>query len=186
MSDLTKYALAEALRELLERKRLDDITVTELCTAGGVKRQTFYYHFHDIYELVGWMFDRRTQRVIEESRRDHDWRGALLRLMRTAREESALMLNTVHSVSREQLEKYLLRVVEFALWGRIREAAQREGVPEEDAKFVLRLLEHGVGGILMDWLDEGMAGDAQQVCDRLCMLTEEDILGLLRRFGRRR
>ena len=27
MSDLTKYALAEALRELLERKRLDDITV---------------------------------------------------------------------------------------------------------------------------------------------------------------
>ena len=167
MSDLTKYALAEALGGLLEKKRLDDITVTELCAAGGVKRQTFYYHFHDIYELVGWMFDRRTQQLIEESCRDRDWQGALLRLMRAALEDRALMRNTVHSISREQLENYLLRVVESALWGAIRETAGQEGVSEQDARFVLRLLAHGVGGILMDWLDGGMAEDAQQVCDRL-------------------
>ena len=145
MSDLTKYALAEALGGLLEKKRLDDITVTELCAAGGVKRQTFYYHFHDIYELVGWMFDRRTQQLIEESCRDRDWQGALLRLMRAALEDRALMRNTVHSISREQLENYLLRVVESALWGAIRETAGQEGVSEQDARFVLRLLAHGVG-----------------------------------------
>lgn len=184
MSDLTKYALAEALGGLLEKKRLDDITVTELCAAGGVKRQTFYYHFHDIYELVGWMFDRRTQQLIEESCRDRDWQGALLRLMHAALEDRALMRNTVHSISREQLERYMLRVVEYAMWGYIESTARREGVSEQDVRFVLRLLAHGVGGILMDWLDGGMAEDAQQVCDRLCMLREEDIRGLLLRFGR--
>ncbi|MGN1249818.1 MAG: TetR-like C-terminal domain-containing protein [Candidatus Spyradocola sp.] len=185
MSEVTKYALAAALGGLLEKRRLDDVTVTELCAASGVGRQTFYYHFHDIYELVGWMFDQRTRRIIEESRRDRDWRSALLRLMHAALEDRSLMLNTVHSLSREQLERYVLRVVETALWEELRTAAAQEGVAERDARFVLRLLAHGVGGILMDWLDGGMAENAQAVCDRLCMLTEEDIRGLLLRFGRR-
>ena len=183
MSDVTKYALAAALGGLLEKRRLDDITVTELCAASGVGRQTFYYHFHDIYELVGWMFDQRTRRILEESRRD--WRDALLRLMRAALKDQALMRNTVHSLSREQLERYLLRVVETALWEELREAAAREGAAEQDARFVLRLVAHGVSGILMDWLDGGMAEDAQTVCDRLCRLTEADICVLLRRFGRK-
>ena len=49
MAIATKKLLADGLKELLGKKRLDKITVNELVTACGVNRQTFYYKFQDIY-----------------------------------------------------------------------------------------------------------------------------------------
>ena len=52
MSEITKKALAASLKKLLEQKTLDKITVVDLAEDCGVNRQTFYYHFQDIYDLV--------------------------------------------------------------------------------------------------------------------------------------
>ena len=54
MAKNTKLSLSTALLELLEAKPLDKITVTELVKKCGVNRQTFYYNFRDIYDLVEW------------------------------------------------------------------------------------------------------------------------------------
>ena len=42
---LTKRLLKEALLRLLERKRLDEINVSELCRAAEINRATFYKHY---------------------------------------------------------------------------------------------------------------------------------------------
>ena len=52
MAIATKKLLADGLKELLEKKTLDKITVKELVATCGVNRQTFYYNFQDIYELL--------------------------------------------------------------------------------------------------------------------------------------
>ncbi len=53
----TEYRLANALKELMsEKKSLDDISVTLLTKKCKVNRQTFYYHFHDIYDLLTLVF----------------------------------------------------------------------------------------------------------------------------------
>ena len=51
MSDLTKKALGASLKKILLQKPLEKITITDLTNDCGVNRQTFYYHFHDIYDL---------------------------------------------------------------------------------------------------------------------------------------
>ena len=48
---LTKKLLREGLLRLLKTKKLDKISVTELCTESGINRATFYRHYfvpHDI------------------------------------------------------------------------------------------------------------------------------------------
>jgi AcrR family transcriptional regulator len=40
----------------LLQKPLDKITVIDIVTDCGVNRQTFYYHFQDIYDLIEWLF----------------------------------------------------------------------------------------------------------------------------------
>lgn len=53
----TEYRLANALKDLMSEKRsLDDISVTLLTKKCKVNRQTFYYHFHDIYDLLTLVF----------------------------------------------------------------------------------------------------------------------------------
>lgn len=56
----TKLALANALKKLLQKKFLDDITVKELVEECEVNRQTFYYHFQDIYDLLRWFLEHET------------------------------------------------------------------------------------------------------------------------------
>ena len=48
---LTKKMLIKAFLELRRQKPLRKITVSELCSAAGVGRGTFYAHFTDIYDL---------------------------------------------------------------------------------------------------------------------------------------
>ena len=47
-----KRTIAEMLIKLLEHKPVDKITVKELVDACGISRQTFYYHFQDIMEVI--------------------------------------------------------------------------------------------------------------------------------------
>ena len=56
MSELTKKALAVSLKKLLSKKELSKITISNITDECGVNRQTFYYHFKDIYDLLEWIY----------------------------------------------------------------------------------------------------------------------------------
>ena len=54
MSELTKRALEQSLKNLLLQKPLNKITISDIADDCGINRMTFYYHFKDIYDLVEW------------------------------------------------------------------------------------------------------------------------------------
>lgn len=45
MSDLTKRALEQSLKNLLLQKPLHKITISDIADDCGINRMTFYYHF---------------------------------------------------------------------------------------------------------------------------------------------
>lgn len=57
-SEITKRALAMALKELMEKLPFQKISVVDICDECGMNRKSFYYHFKDKYELVNWIFFR--------------------------------------------------------------------------------------------------------------------------------
>ena len=67
MSLLTEKALAASLKKLLEKKTLDKITVKDITDDCGVNRQTFYYHFHDVYDWVEWIFTEEAKKFMNLS-----------------------------------------------------------------------------------------------------------------------
>ncbi|EET59317.1 putative dihydroxyacetone kinase regulator [Marvinbryantia formatexigens DSM 14469] len=56
-SNITKRALASALRELMQEMPFEKITVSHICDKCDMNRKSFYYHFRDKYDLVNWIFD---------------------------------------------------------------------------------------------------------------------------------
>ena len=63
MSAKTKYALSAALQELLNHMTLDHITVKDIVDRAHVSRQTFYYHFSDVYDLLEWSFHEAVEEL---------------------------------------------------------------------------------------------------------------------------
>ncbi len=56
-SSITKAALGGALKKLVTEKPFEKISVGEICDLCNMNRKSFYYHFHDKYELVIWIFE---------------------------------------------------------------------------------------------------------------------------------
>ena len=52
----TEYALASALKDMMAHQPIDAISVLQLSKKCGISRKTFYYHYHDIYDLLTQVF----------------------------------------------------------------------------------------------------------------------------------
>ena len=59
----TKHNLKQALRDLLQEKAFDKITVTEICSTANTSRITFYTHYDDKYNLLEDLFKDREQEM---------------------------------------------------------------------------------------------------------------------------
>lgn len=66
-SNITKRALAEALKELMEEKSFSKISVADICGRCDMNRKSFYYHFKDKYDLVNWIFDTEFISVVSKN-----------------------------------------------------------------------------------------------------------------------
>lgn len=85
-----KHDLAEALCQLLETKTLEKITVKDIVARCGVNRQTFYYHFHDVYDLMRWIFEREAANLAQTVREaGGDWRQELHTITDVLRSKAA-------------------------------------------------------------------------------------------------
>lgn len=56
-SNITKRALAAALKELMEEIPFTKISINDICEKCDMNRKSFYYHFKDKYDLINWIFD---------------------------------------------------------------------------------------------------------------------------------
>ncbi|WP_173472538.1 TetR/AcrR family transcriptional regulator C-terminal domain-containing protein [Eubacterium ruminantium] len=56
-SNITKNALADSLKNLMQVKSFDKISISDICESCGMNRKSFYYHFCDKYDLLNWIFD---------------------------------------------------------------------------------------------------------------------------------
>ena len=66
MSQITKRALEQSLKNLLLKKPLTKITINDIAEDCGINRMTFYYHFKDIYDLVEWSCMEDARKALEE------------------------------------------------------------------------------------------------------------------------
>lgn len=62
----TKQALTTALKKAMEKKPLSKVTVSELIKECNINRNTFYYHFANIYDLLKWMLEQEAIEVVKK------------------------------------------------------------------------------------------------------------------------
>jgi len=85
----TRRSLDSALRELLKQKPLDQIRVRELMERCGLRRQSFYYHFKDVYELFDWSVQRERALLLSRQAECLTWQQVMLTLLGRSAEERA-------------------------------------------------------------------------------------------------
>lgn len=181
MSETTQRILGQGLRELLTEKPLTKITVSELTERCGVARATFYYHFHDIRELVIWCCDRAQEQALKSHNAQDTWQEALLKLFHTIERDHSFFEALYRSVSREGMENYLYTVTYDFLRTAIEEKCglleEAQGFPiSTSAKdFVADFYKYCFVGTLTKWLDDGRKESPEAIVNRVSTLMSDNI-----------
>ena len=65
MANLTRSAIKASLLKLLNDRPLSQITVKDIVSACGINRNTFYYHYQGIPELIEEIVDDEAEAIIQ-------------------------------------------------------------------------------------------------------------------------
>lgn len=182
MSCLTEKALAASLEKLLEKKTLDKITVKEITDGCGVNRQTFYYHFHDVYDLMEYLFSVKAEEFISESVSASHWKEGLLLLMEKLLENKDAILNAINSVDHNQSERFLHKMAKPALSDIAAEFSRGINIEKEDFDFVVDVFAFGFIGVLMNWIMSGMSKEYKKDISRFFIIIEGSLKATIENF----
>lgn len=64
---ITKKRIAKAFKKLFVTQSFDKISVRDIMEEAGVRRQTFYNHFVDKYELLEWIFQTELREQVTDN-----------------------------------------------------------------------------------------------------------------------
>ena len=182
MSQVTKKALAAALKDQLLKKPLHKITINDITEECGINRMTFYYHFKDIYDLIEWSCEEDARKALEGKKTYDTWQQGLLQIFEAVQENKAFILNVYRSVSREQVENYLYKLTYQLLIGVVHEQAAGMSVREEDQDFIATVYKYAFVGLMLDWIKNDMKAAPALLVDRLAAVIHGNVAAALERL----
>lgn len=159
MPNRTKEMLAESLMKLLARRTLDKITIQDIVDDCGYNRQTFYYHFHDIYDLIDWIFAAQTQELIEKCRACGSLDVGVDAVIAYMRENRRLILNILRSVNGEKLLDNLYRSAQSIVLSALENHPGVQELSAEYRELVAEAFKYALAGLLIDWMRAGIPED---------------------------
>lgn len=182
MASSTKRALADALKQMMEVKPIAKITVKDLVEICNVNRQTFYYHFDDVYDLLEWVFEEDANRVLPKEVLYERWQEDVMVFFQYLYDNSSYALNIYNSGSR----LYMLRFLKGRLESCIRSFADivSEGmnIDKQDYDFVIEFYSNGIIGLISQWMDMNMQTPKVITQERLIKMLGGSVENMLSRF----
>lgn len=171
MDRRSKYSINvinETFVTLLKKKKLEDITVTEICKLADINRGTFYKYYFDVYDLHDKMekyLINDIREIFEKHAEGKDLKSFLLDLFTFAEKNYETKLK---SFSSDRIEKFVqngLRQANPFLSKYIDEM-----LPNNNPKHKNITKQYIVGGVLtncVSWLYEDKRESAEVIVDKL-------------------
>ena len=147
----TKQLLVDAFKRLAQTRDIDKITVKALIDECHISRQTFYYHFENIIDLMEWSMRRETRELVEQGLRMEDMRSALEIFINFTVRQYPLLQKLMQSQRRSQFEQYMVDSLSLCLGEIARHHGRNVLLREEDREVLVRYNVCGLVGVLLSF-----------------------------------
>lgn len=163
----TEIALANSLKTLMMNKSINKIKVKEVTDNCGITRRTFYNHFNDTYELLGWIYEHEVIEDIEKYYNMNEWKKATEIVLNYTINNREICLNTYNSLGREYLERFLYNIFSSALKGIVDDMTKDIEVERSIKEESIRFYTLGIIGEFILWLKGGLKEKPESIINRI-------------------
>ena len=177
-----KQVFSDTLIEMLENKALNMITITDIVNKCGVSRQSFYYYFNDIYDLIEWYLKKETEKALDDFSNIDSWQIGYIRIMQWSRRHKNLVMNLYHSIQREYIEVFMYRFLYGYIIKVVNRQAEGMQVTEEQCATVAQFYTLAINASSLQWIKEGMKEEPEIVAEKVNFMIEGDFRKALLKF----
>ena len=153
MAKQTQKFIMSTFMQLLESESLDKITVRDIVEECEINRNTFYYHYSDIYALLDDVFRVETEKFMSEDVDENTTFGEEYeRAARFVLKYKKAILHIYDSKKRDVLQNYL-ETLAFSFISRfVKKEADGYGLPDEDIDYITGFYTHAIVGNTLGWI----------------------------------
>lgn len=170
----TKRKIADGLKKLMNEKSIRKITVQDIMDCKEMKRQSFYYHFQDIYDVVDWICKKELLEKIRYTPEEtfEEW---IYKVIRLIKEDLSFYRKVTGHIEREKLIGGLSGVVEEQL-------TARGTLKNNEGSMVMRFAIRSICHFILDSITQMKELDDQQVAETARFIDEVLIMDQARFF----
>ena len=167
----TKRAIIDAFQQILEETPINKITIKSIVERCKINRNTFYYYFDGIPELVEYHLTDLSDQLFERFDQPNPI-GEMQQTINYFEQRKKSVFHAYRYLSREEFLAFLDKIAGHVVEKSLRRMTQDAPIPEEDMIILIRFYKSSLVGVLLDWLEAGMNYDMNAMATRLCELME--------------
>ncbi|MDY6112262.1 MAG: TetR/AcrR family transcriptional regulator [Ellagibacter isourolithinifaciens] len=161
MANYTRRLIIDTFSDMLERMPFDKITVTALIKECNVGRNTFYYHYEDIYALLDDAMAQWIEQYVDATQ-DMTWQEVLKSILYTCRTNKSKIYHIFNSLSRDQLMQYIFGKIEAPINAYIQTLSEEEYDDPKQAEVIGDVFGYAISGYFMHFLWNDMEDDIDE------------------------
>lgn len=162
-----EQALASSFKSLVLRVPFDKITIKQITDGAGVIRVTFYNHFQDKYDLLGWIIRREILEPVRILLQNGMYKEALTLIFSNIQRDGEFYRRAARIEGQNSFEQISEDCIYELLAGFFKEhAGSRERKPRHPwltAEYLARYYARSMNFIVISWIRSGMQISPEEV-----------------------
>ena len=179
MAKYTQQAIMYSLLKLLQEKPIDKITVKDICELCEINRNTFYYYYSDIYQVLEELLRSETEKSLKEKQEYKNFYEEYLQKYHLVLEYKKAVFHLYNSKNRDMILKYFYDVTEDFVEKYVRKEVVGTNLSEEDIEFVTHFYSNSMIGNTLRWLQHGMQDSQERLIHRMSASYQATIKALI-------
>ena len=166
---------------MLNERRFNKITVKDIAKECEINRNTFYYYYKDIYELLSEIFQTELQTVIEEYNDTLSWEESFIMATKFALENRTAIYHVYNSLQREEVVNYIYNVAGNVMTRYVEKVSYGISASLKDRELIASFYQCALTEMLLRWIASGMEEDSDIMIRRIGVLFGGNIQLSLKR-----
>ena len=166
----TEMAIIDSFWQLLEEKPYNKITVKNIVERCQVNRNTFYYYFQDIPDLLECIIKKDADEIINDHQQCESIEDCINPIIQLSMKKKKAILNIYHSLQRDVFLNELENIAYYFVEKYINIFTEDLSISQRDKKLLIRFYKSALVGITLDWLEEDMSFDLTESFMRISKL----------------
>jgi AcrR family transcriptional regulator len=177
-SRITRENMAEILLDLLKTSSIESIKITDITNACNVDRQTFYYHFHDIYSLFEFAVGLKLLPLLREPSETLPAEERVNSLLATIAENKQALKSILESGGRALLYDSLFEEVAATLYQLLGPGLEAGDVTDRRKEETLFIGQSIIIGLIINWVLGYFVCEVADFNEVILNLAEDYVYGV--------